>query len=77
MLETYLFESNYILFVYDITNRESFQKIGKMFSRVTELIDGSEVQFGLVGNKTDLFHQHIVKMQDHAQVYIYNNSIFN
>ena len=28
-----------------------------------------KVPFGLIGNKTDLYHLHAVKMSEHAQVF--------
>ncbi len=35
MLDTYLFESNYVLFVYDITNKDSFINLSKMYNKIT------------------------------------------
>jgi GTPase SAR1 family protein len=35
MVDTYLFESNYILFAYDITNKDSFANLSKIYNKVT------------------------------------------
>ena len=39
-------------------------------------MDNKKALFGLVGNKTDLYHLHAVKMAEHAQVFIYFIIIF-
>jgi len=31
-------------------------------------LENKQVIFGLIGNKTDLYHLHAVKMSEHAQV---------
>jgi len=39
----------------------------------TGFLNNKKVLFGLIGNKTDLYHLHAVKMAEHAQV----NTIFS
>ena len=49
--------SQIIIFVYDITNIESFSKLEFWVNYVKELIN-ADIVFGLVGNKVDLFEDY-------------------
>lgn len=71
MIETYLYGANYVLLVYDITKRDSYNKIMDLFRLATKYAENKKVIFGLVGNKTDLYHLHAVKMAEHAQVFTF------
>ena len=52
-------DSQIVLFVFDITNKNSFENIPFWVNYVEELL-GKDIVFGLVGNKIDLFD----KMED-------------
>ena len=47
-------ESQIVIFVYDITNKKSFDELPFWVKYVEELL-GKHVVFGLIGNKIDLF----------------------
>ena len=47
-------DSQIVLFVYDITNRKSFENISFWVNYVEDLL-GKDIVLGLVGNKIDLF----------------------
>ena len=66
-----------ILLVYDITKRESYNKILDLMKLSQGYLDNKKVLFGLIGNKTDLYHLHAVKMSEHAQVDTNNIYIYN
>ena len=37
MMQYYLYKSDYIMFVYDITNRESFEKVKDLINKLNRL----------------------------------------
>ena len=47
-------DSQIVLFVYDITSKQSFEGVSFWVNYVEELL-GKDIVFGLVGNKLDLF----------------------
>jgi len=53
-----------ILFVYDITDAGSFDRIQDWLDKVEENSDISRVQLSLVGNKLDLESNREVKIQE-------------
>ena len=58
----YFKDSNVVIFVYDVTNKKSFENIDVVWRQTVEKeINKDEVIFALVGNKTDL--------QDKRQVF--------
>ncbi|XP_022344290.1 ras-related protein Rab-28-like [Crassostrea virginica] len=69
MLETYVFGSNGILLVYDITNLASFENIEDWYSCAKKVFgkDTKLPHLALVGNKIDLEHMRTVKMDKHQK----------
>ena len=47
--------SNIIIFVYDITKRDTFLELNYWFNATNEKLGRNEVIFGVAGNKVDLF----------------------
>lgn len=47
-------DANAVIFVYDITNTESFQKINHWRKNLLEMVPSGKIVQGLVGNKSDL-----------------------
>ncbi|XP_033756413.1 LOW QUALITY PROTEIN: ras-related protein Rab-28-like [Pecten maximus] len=69
MLENYVYGSNGILLVYDITNYASFENVEDWYSSVKKVF-GRETKIphmALVGNKVDLEHMRTVKMDKHQK----------
>ena len=65
-LSTYIFGSNAVVLIYDITNYDSFVNLQEWLSVVNRSIGGTEKPYiALVGNKTDLFHMQAVKLDKH------------
>ncbi|XP_041979656.1 ras-related protein Rab-28-like isoform X2 [Aricia agestis] len=64
MLENYLYGSDVILFVYDLTNLQSFEKLNEWFLKVRKIVEEGEKKpiMALFGNKTDLEHQRAVRI---------------
>ncbi|MFW9952373.1 MAG: GTP-binding protein, partial [Candidatus Thorarchaeota archaeon] len=46
--------------VFDITNKESFQKVKEWYKELNELIDETDIPIVLVGNKDDLAQQRVI-----------------
>ena len=53
--KTYIKGSNIIIFVYDITRRDTFFELNYWLSNVNEELQNEEVIFGVAANKIDLF----------------------
>ena len=53
-------DSNIVIFVYDITNRETFESL-PYWKKIIEDILGKDLTLGVVGNKIDLFLNEKVK----------------
>ncbi|EAR82388.2 small guanosine triphosphatase family Ras-related in brain (Rab) family protein (macronuclear) [Tetrahymena thermophila SB210] len=67
MLNTYIYGSDAVLFVYDITNRSSFDSIRNIMKLVQSvLIENNDVEYCVLGNKNDLFNQIAVE-EDQAK----------
>ncbi|EGD81403.1 hypothetical protein PTSG_02125 [Salpingoeca rosetta] len=69
MLKTYLENAQVVLFVYDISNRESFENLNDWRAIVTKtFVDKpKKPKCALVANKVDLEHQRAVSPALHAQ----------
>jgi len=70
MLDKYIFGANAILFVYDITNQESFDNLEDWYDTAKKLMEkdgGSMPHCALVGNKMDLEHMRMVKADKHSR----------
>ena len=64
----YYQKSDAIIFVYDITNLNSFNELKKSYNTVKHNVDISKIIVYLVGNKNDLYASEQVKKED-AQKY--------
>ena len=53
-------DSNIIILVYDITNRDTFESL-KYWKKIVEEILGKDLILGVVGNKIDLYFEEKVK----------------
>lgn len=66
MLSTYIYGANAVVFVYDITNYQSFINLEEWLQVVKNTFTGGDLPYlALVGNKTDLFHMQAVKLDKH------------
>ena len=68
MASQYIKSCNGILFVYDITNRNSFEKIEDWIKFVKTKIDLNTVPFVIVGNKVDLLNRAVSKEEGEKYV---------
>ncbi|CAH0398301.1 unnamed protein product [Chilo suppressalis] len=64
MLDNYLYASDVILFVYDLTNLQSFEKLNTWFETIKHIFDAEQKKpvMALFGNKSDLEHQRAVRL---------------
>ncbi|CAK8675987.1 unnamed protein product [Clavelina lepadiformis] len=65
MLDKYIYGSHGVLFVYDISNSQSFENISDWFASVKAVPQGKQPHFALVGNKGDLEHLRVVSKSKH------------
>ena len=63
----YYQKSNAIIFVYDITNNDSYQNLKKLYNEVGELIDIKKVITIIVGNKNDMYLKEVIKKNEAEQ----------
>ena len=56
-------ESDIVILVYDITNRESFQSLSYWKKMIEELLD-TDIILGVIGNKVDLYISETVKQNE-------------
>ncbi|XP_057652533.1 ras-related protein Rab-28-like [Diorhabda carinulata] len=75
MLKNYLFNSNIVIIVYDITNAQSFESTLMWLNEVKKIVDNSK-QIAIFGNKSDLEHKRIVKL-DKIQRFVIEFGILN
>jgi small GTP-binding protein len=68
MASQYIKSCNGILFVYDITNRESFEKIDSWIKFVKTKVDLNTIPFLIVGNKVDLENRVVSKEEGEKYV---------
>lgn len=67
MLKNYVAGSHAILFVYDITNPDSFRNVTDWYDFITgEFKEGKKPLMAIAGNKMDLPHLRQVKPEKHA-----------
>jgi small GTP-binding protein len=64
----YYKKSDAIIFVYDITNKESFENLKNLYKEVNQIIDFSKIFCYIVGNKNDQYLLEQVKKEE-AQKY--------
>ena len=75
LIPMYIRESHIVLFVYDITRKESFDSITKCFSDVLD-IKSNEAVFVLIGNKIDLENERKVTFEEGKKFADEKNIIF-
>jgi Ras-related protein Rab-6A len=75
LIPMYIRESHIVLFVYDITRKESFENIPKWFSDVLD-IKSNETVFVLVGNKIDLESERQISYEEGEDFAQKNNMYF-
>ena len=56
------------LLVYDITNQETFDNLNSFYNEIDNVIGKNKVLLGVVGNKSDLYEEQVVK-NDEGQKY--------
>ena len=66
LTKIFIKDSKIVIFVYDITNRASFESL-KYWNKTIEEILGQDPVFGIVGNKVDLYLQEKVKQNEGEQ----------
>ena len=66
-------DASIILFVYDITNKESFESLESYWKNEIKVHGDKNVIFAIVGNKSDLYEDEKVT-EDEAKEYAYNNN---
>ena len=71
LTKIFIKDSNIVIFVYDITKRESFNSL-PYWKKIIEDILGNDVTLGVVGNKMDLYLEEKVKENEGIE---YANSI--
>ena len=69
--------SNIVIFVYDITRRETFLELNYWVNAVIEEIGDDEVLFGIAANKIDLFHKSEVKKVEGEEYAQKINALFS
>ena len=67
-------DASIILFVYDITNKESFDSLESYWKNEIKVHGDKNVIFAIVGNKSDLYEDEKVTDEE-AKEYAYNNNI--
>lgn len=75
MLDKYLFKSNCIILVYDITNPGTFDYMNVWIQTINGLIDSPPIT-AIVGNKCDLEHQRAVRL-DKTQQFVHDFELSN
>jgi GTPase SAR1 family protein len=63
----YYQKSNAIIFVYDITNIDSYKNLKKLYNEVGELVDIKKVITIIVGNKSDMYEKEVIKKNEAEQ----------
>ena len=63
LTKIFLKDSKIVIFVYDITNKESFESL-VFWKKIIDEVLGATPIFGVVGNKNDLYFDEKVKEED-------------
>ena len=71
LTKIFMKDSNIVIFVYDITKRETFESLN-YWKKIIEEILGNDITLGVVGNKVDLYFDEKVKEEEGQE---YANSI--
>ena len=74
--KTFIKGSNIIIFVYDLTRRETFLELNYWVNTVNEEIGNNEVTFGVAANKIDLFDKSQVEKEEGEEYAKAINALF-
>ena len=69
--------SNIVIFVYDITRRETFLELNYWINTSLEILENEEVIFGISANKSDLFFRSEVNKEEGEQYANNINALFS
>ena len=75
LIPMYIREAQIILFIYDISDKESFDSIPKWIQQVNDVIN-KEVVFALIGNKLDLESNRKVTFEEGKKLAEKSNYVF-
>ena len=64
LTKIFIKDSKIVIFVYDITTRESFEEINFWVNTVKDILKEDKIVFGLAGNKKDLFQEEVVEEEE-------------
>jgi small GTP-binding protein len=64
LTKIFLKDSKIVIFVYDITNRATFESLKKYWKKIIDDVLGQTPLFGVVGNKNDLYLDEKVKEEE-------------
>ena len=74
--KTYIKGSNIVIFVYDITRKETFLELNYWVNSVNEEIENKEVIIGVAANKIDLFDKMEVEKEEGEEYAKKINALF-
>ena len=74
--KTFIKGSNIVIFVYDLTRRETFLELNYWVNTVNEEIGNNEVTFGVAANKIDLFDKSQVEKEEGEEYAKAINALF-
>ena len=66
--KTYYLGAQAAFIVFDLTNKESFEKVNEWYDELETFIGGREIPFIIIGNKSDLKDQRVVTYQEGVQL---------
>ena len=75
--KNYIRGSNIVIFVYDITKRETFLELNYWVSVANEELNNNEAIFGIAGNKIDLFAESEVEKKEAEKYATKINALFS
>ena len=74
--KNYIRGSDIVIFVYDITKRETFLELNYWVSVANEELNNNEATFGIAGNKIDLFAESEVEKKEAEKYATKINALF-
>ena len=69
--------SNIVIFVYDITRRETFSELNYWINTSSQILEKEEVIFGIAANKSDLFFKNEVNKEEGEEYANNINGLFS
>jgi len=76
LTKNYIRGSDIVIFVYDITKRETFLELNYWVSAANEELNNNEATFGIAGNKIDLFAESEVEKKEAEKYATKINALF-